>query len=157
MKAKSVNSFIGHLIEANLLTKEQAAPVVAAALLYDSQPRPKPPAVTAEIWSAYSKAYMGRYGIMPLDGPQARSQLSALLRSMSNDDAIGLVQYYLTRNDAFYAQARHPVGLCLRDKQKLHADWKTGTQVTQSQAQRGERYDTTVRSAQTYYARKHGS
>jgi hypothetical protein len=117
--------------------------------------QPKEPAKTAAIWEAYCEEYETRHKVLPLDGAPIRGQMAQLLNRVPAAEVPGLVRFYVQHNDAFYVKNKHSFGLCLRDAQKLYTEWKTGNITTTAQAQAGEKYDSTVRAAKSYFNRKH--
>lgn len=89
---------------------------------------------SADVWLAYSDAYQHRYGTRPIRDASVNSMLCKLVDSVGADDAPGLAGYYVTHNDRYYVLQRHPVSLLLKDRQRLLTDWKTGQQMTSTQA-----------------------
>jgi hypothetical protein len=72
-------------------------------------------------------------------------------------EAPAVAAFYLTHNDAFYVKSMHPVGLLLRDAEKLRTEWATGRKVTSIQARQGEARDANVDAMKGYLAEKGGA
>jgi hypothetical protein len=61
-----------------------------------------------------------------------------LLQRIPVDDAPLVAAWYVYSPAAFYAQAGHPVGLLLRDIEKLHTEWSTGRRITADESRRND-------------------
>jgi hypothetical protein len=102
-------------------------------------PHPKPPAKTAEVWSAYAKAYRQRYGADPVRNATVNSQASQLLARLGAEEAPLVVEFYVSHNNRWYVQNMHSLGICLKDAEKLRTEWATGRSITQEQAKTVEK------------------
>ncbi len=100
---------------------------------------PAPEAPTTPVWTAYAGAYRKRWGTEPVRNQQVNGQLAQLLRHLGAQEAAAVAAHYLTDTSAFYVAQRHPIGLLLRDYQKLRAEWVTGTQTNMTAARQQER------------------
>ncbi len=93
------------------------------------------------VWDSYLAAYQKRYPIPPLRNAKVNKECSRLVEIVGADVAIDLVAYYVTRSDAFYTNASHPLWICLRDAQKLVTEAARGKVITMAEAKRGELKD----------------
>lgn len=118
----------------------------------DAPPNIRLPGTT--VWTAYKKAYLARHGVEPLRNAKVNSQCLVLSQQVGVDDAVLLVEYFLQRNDAFYVNAAHPIGLCLQQAQKLITEMKRGESMTLSQAQANEKHANTKKVITEYIADK---
>jgi hypothetical protein len=91
------------------------------------------------IWEAYSFAYRKRYGVEPVSNEKVRSQIKQLCKRLPVTDAPLVAEFFVTHNDAFYVKTMHPVGMLLKDAEKLHTEWSTGKRMLGSQAREVER------------------
>lgn len=99
---------------------------------------PKAEAPTTPVWNAYAAAYERVHGDAPVRNQQVNGQLMQLIRHLGAEEAAAVAAHYLTNRAAFYVSARHPIGLLLRDYQKLRTDWATGQQINPTLARRDE-------------------
>jgi hypothetical protein len=106
------------------------------------------------VWAAYKSAYVERYGIEPLRSAKVNSQCLVLAQQVGVDEACILIAYFLQRNDAFYVNAAHPIGLCLQQAQKLITELKTGEAMTLVRAQNAEKHAQTDAAIRDYIADK---
>lgn len=106
------------------------------------------------VWDQYSISYFRRYKIEPIRNVRVNSQCMSLVKMLGVTDACFLVDYFLTRNDAFYQQSRHPIGLCVQQVQKLMTEMKTGDEMTQSRARQIEQHEETDSSIRNYLAKE---
>jgi hypothetical protein len=90
-------------------------------------------------WDAYRDAYLARYGVPPVRNASVNSQLSNLVKRLGADESPLVAAFYLTHNDSFYLKALHPVGLLLRDAEKLRTEWATGHRMLGAKAREVER------------------
>lgn len=93
----------------------------------------------AETWSVYSNSYFVRYQSEAPSNARNNSLCLQLVKLVGEQEAPYVANYYVRHNDAFYVQAMHPLNLLVRDAQKLHTEWKTGTQMTGTKARGIER------------------
>jgi hypothetical protein len=103
---------------------------------------PSVPTVTGTAaWAAYSEAYARRYnGQHPVRNGQVNSQMKAFTVRLGGD-APAVAAFYLSHNDSFYVRALHPVGLLLRDAEKLRTEWAMQKKMTGTLAREIERVD----------------
>jgi hypothetical protein len=112
----------------------------------DEKPLRRPAAVaqakeskTFSTWKSYSDAYRKRHGAYPIRNAKISSQLSQFVDRVGIEDAPEIAAFFLTHNDAFYTRSKHPVGLLVRDAEKLHTEWKTGKVSTGIEAKQAEK------------------
>ena len=103
--------------------------------------KPEPPAVTKRIWEAYSAAYRNRHGAEPLRNARVNSQLKQFSQCVPLAEAPAIAEFYLSHSDAFYVKQRHPVGLLLKDAEKLRTEWITNSRMTGAMARQAEAAD----------------
>lgn len=97
-------------------------------------------------WKAYKAAYQKRYGVAPSWNAKTANNLRQFVGRIPAEDAPQVAEFYLTHNDAFYVKSMHPVGLLLKDAEKLRTEWVTGHRVLGSQAREVERMQHNVDS-----------
>ncbi len=105
--------------------------------------RAKKFAPTAKAWEAYSEAYEFRYGTFPVRNTTINSQLSNFVKRIGEEESPLVAAFYLTHNDQFYVRSMHPIGLMLRDAEKLRTEYVTGKKMTTGQARQVDRKQTT--------------
>lgn len=94
---------------------------------------------SAETWQAYAEAYRSRYGIDPLRNVQANAQMARFVSNVGQEHSPNVARFYLEHGDRYYVGQRHPVGLLLKDYQKLYTDWQTNHAITTAEAGDKER------------------
>jgi hypothetical protein len=99
----------------------------------DKPPR-APSGHTNLVWDSYSDAYETRYGSKPVSNALVRGQLSSFIKRVGEAEAPLVASFYLTHNGAFYVRQMHPVGLLLKDAEKLRTEWVTNNQMLDSTA-----------------------
>lgn len=95
--------------------------------------------VTLDTWKAYSDAYKARYGVSPVRNATVNSQLAAFVKRIGSEEAPMVAASFVAHNDQFYVKAAHPVGLMLRDAEKLRMEWATGSRITTTTARNLDR------------------
>lgn len=96
------------------------------------------PGKSNRVWAAFGAAYFARYRVNPVRNHVVNSNLCALIDRVGEEDACRVAMFYLSHTDRFYLNAKHPVGLLLKDWQKLHTEMRTGTKTTTGRAARQE-------------------
>ncbi len=91
---------------------------------------------SAQVWNAYSTAFMSRYGVEPVRNMAVNSQLSKLVDRLGATEAPSVAAFYVTHNKAFYVGANHSTSILLRDAEGLRKEWATGNQTTETQARK---------------------
>lgn len=94
---------------------------------------------TNDTWFAYEEAFLERYGTVPARNVTVNSQLKKFMQRIGERNAPHIARFYVSHNDYFYCKKMHPVGIMLSDSEKLYAEWKTGKQITSSQAKNLEK------------------
>lgn len=102
------------------------------------------------VWESYSAAFRRRYGMEPLRNAKANTLCLRLARELGADNAVRVVEYYLSRDDAFYINGKFPLGYCAADAQKLWTEMNIGKEVTMTEARRLEKQSTTRKAIATY-------
>lgn len=112
------------------------------------------PGKSVRVWESYQAAYFARYRVNPIRNHQVNSLLCKLVDMVGEVDAPKVAAFYLTHGDRFYLNAKHPVGLLLRDWQKLHNEMQTGARTTTGRAAKLENeqaiddaFDAVIRAA----------
>lgn len=82
-----------------------------------------------KIWQSYFDAYTLRYGVEPVRNGRINGQVAQLGKRLGIE-AVDVVKFYLSHNDGFYLKNSHSIGLCLKDAESLHTQWKRGTKIT---------------------------
>lgn len=78
-----------------------------------------------EIWDAYKTGYQKRYKVEPVRNASVNAKISQLAKRLGAD-AVGVILFYTQHNNQFYSKHMHAIGLCLKDAEALHTQWKTG-------------------------------
>jgi hypothetical protein len=84
-----------------------------------------------KIWESYRESYFQRYKVEPVRNASVNAKISQLGKRVG-DDALEIVKFYLQHNDGFYLKNLHSIGLCLKDCESLHTQWKRGRAITGS-------------------------
>jgi hypothetical protein len=100
---------------------------------------PKKIPETAAAWEAYSAAYSKRYGTEPTRNGTTNSQMAAFVRRIGKSEAPAVAEFYIWHNDFFYVKNLHPVGLLLKDAEKLRTEWATGKRMNGVHARQVEK------------------
>jgi len=93
---------------------------------------------TTPVWEAYARAFHRRYGTEPVRNGKVSGQLAQFLERVAHADAPFIAVFYVANPDAFYVKQMHPIGLLLRDAEKLAAEWRRGEHVNAETARRTE-------------------
>lgn len=97
-------------------------------------------AANSAVWQAYSDAYRRRYGVPPVRNVTVNSQVASLVKRVGAEDAVLLALDYLRQDAKTYEF--HPLGLLLRDCEKLVTAMKVGARdVGQAKTYRQELAD----------------
>lgn len=78
-----------------------------------------------QIWDAYKTGYEKRYKTEPVRNASVNAKISQLAKRLGAD-AVGVILFYTEHNNPFYSRHMHAIGLCLKDAEALHTQWKTG-------------------------------
>lgn len=121
------------------------------------KPRPAPPPqkpekpptaeeITRATWSAYATAYGLRYAVAPVRNAKSNSLIHALVKALGAQEAPLVAGFYLTHNRALYINSRHALELLVRDATGLRTDWKSGKQITETEARNSDRQQAALSS-----------
>lgn len=105
---------------------------------------PKAKAMKTEgsvVWDAYSSAYRSRYGFDPIRNAAVNSICKRLHQAVG-DEAVVLVQHYVSMNKRFYLEKSHPLSTCLADIQAIKTSYMTGKTMTYQQIKEIEQRQT---------------
>lgn len=117
----------------NLVSVNQVSPKVLKSTSGTKRKASTGP-ITTETWNAYCQAFEARYGTKPVRNKTISGQLAHFVRRLGKGDSPHVIAYYLTNNSQYYVSRGHSVGVALADAEKLHAEWKTQTQVTSTKS-----------------------
>jgi hypothetical protein len=109
------------------------------------------PSKSGPTWEAYADAYQGRYGIAPVRNATVNAQLAALVKRLGEGEAPQVAAFYVRHPDQFYGRSMHPVGLLLKDAEKLRTEWATGRRMTTSEARTLDKTQATLDAADRAY------
>lgn len=124
------------------VTNETYAPAIVADVSTPKQSlNPEGPSAGALAWRAYKAAYQAKYGEAPPWNAKIAGQLKSFISRIPSTEAPDIATFYLTHTDRFYVQSMHPVGLMLRDAEKLRTEWLTGRRMTSAHAKNSESAD----------------
>ncbi len=98
-------------------------------------------------WEAYSQAYITRYGVVPVRNQTVNSQLKQVAARLGALEAPLVAAFYLTHNNPYYVQRRHPANLLLQNAEGLRTEWATGVKATTSEAKNAEFKDNVIGQA----------
>ena len=98
-------------------------------------------------WQAYEKAYLNRYGCLPVPNAKTRGQVATLVRYVGKDLAVALAEYFLSHNDSWFVKRRHEFGCLLYSYQQVLTDMQRGEQMTQARARQADQTQSNFESA----------
>lgn len=108
-----------------------------------------------QIKETYLNAFRLRYGVEPnVKSAQFNSQVSNLRKKLGLENAIKVVEFYLSHNDGFYLKQTHSFGLCLKDADTLFVQMQKGKAITTADVRRFEK---AVQVQQTLKESKEGN
>jgi hypothetical protein len=88
---------------------------------------------TTLVWESYAEAYKRRYGTAPVRNAKTNSQITQLVKRLSESEAPDVAAFYVTHNAWKYTNAGHAIGMLLLDAEKLRTEWATNRQITSSE------------------------
>lgn len=103
----------------------------------------------SEVWNAYAHAYEARYRSKPKRNAKVNSLCKQLVIRLGKEDAIKVVEFYLTHNKSYYLQKVHALDPCVADCEGLHTQMVHNHRVTTGNARQEEVRQT---NAQTFQA-----
>jgi len=102
------------------------------------------------VWMSYKAAFLKRHGVEPVRNAKVNAQCQTLAKNLGVELAEKVVAYYIGRNDAFYVNAKHDLGLCVTQGQKLLVEMQTGKEITMTEARRIETQGATKKAVTEY-------
>jgi hypothetical protein len=110
---------------------------------------------TTDVWRSYKNAYELRYGRDSATwNAKVGGQLSHFITRVPKNEAPLIAEFYLKHNGSYYVQSGHPVGLLVRDAEKLRTEWLTGRKITFVGARKAETYDANKDAVRAYLTRE---
>jgi hypothetical protein len=100
---------------------------------------PERNAPSRETWSAYSAAYLQRYGVEPTRNATVNGQLAQFVGRVPQEEAPEIAAFFVRHNKSFYISSRHAVGALLKDAEGLRTEWLSGRTVTDTEAKQADR------------------
>lgn len=119
--------------------KEQRAPSAVKKSKSKKEPGENFSEDNKKIWDEYFNAYRYRYGVEPVRNARVNSQVSQLRQRIGVEDAIAVVNFFLTHNDSWYLKQTHSFGVCLRDAETLRTQMLNGRAITSVDVKRVEK------------------
>ena len=114
-------------------------------------PKPKPDTEgNRRVWDAYREAYQKRYQIEPIRNATVNTQVSNLVKKIGVEDAVKVVQFYLTHNDNFFVKNTHTFGFCLSSAETLRTQMLKGKAITGTAARNFEKSTEAVSQADMF-------
>lgn len=105
----------------------------------EDMPGPKNPTCrTYRPWCNYAMVYHKRYGVYPIWNRTVGGMLASIIDRIGMDEALRVVPYYVTINDALYIRRAHDLGTLLRDIQSVRTQYLTGRQMNATTARQIE-------------------
>jgi len=96
------------------------------------------------VWAAYGNAYVEKYNVPPVRNAMVNGQILNLVKRLGVDEAAQVARFYLSHRNRFYVEKMHPVGLLLKDCEKLRTEWATQTQMTSTKATQMDKTQTNL-------------
>jgi len=104
------------------------------------KPKPaKQPTDGSKVYEAYNEAYQKKYNQTAPRNAKVNALCSQLVTRLGLDDAIKVVQFYLTHNDSYYVRNLHMLSCAVIHAEKLLVESNAGVKITGQMAQRNER------------------
>jgi hypothetical protein len=110
----------------------------------------------AKVFDAYNAAFQRKYNQPAVRNAMVNSLCKQLVTRLGVDDAIRVVEFYLTHNDAFYIKNLHMLKFAVNSAEKLLAEANSGIKMTGQMAQRNERNQNNFDVISRYMMKKHG-
>lgn len=101
----------------------------------------------AQVWEAYSEAWLARWGVKPPYSAKNYSMCKFLIAQIGLEPALSVVKFYVSHPLTWYVSKAHPLELCLRDCQKLYAEMMTSRVIDDSKIAKYRKEATQERSA----------
>ena len=110
---------------------------------YPKKAKPKQKAKSTETWNAYSEAFTFRYGEPPPRNARQNSLCCQLVDRLGADEAPQVAAYYLTSRNQYHQARGHSLQALVGDCEAVRTAWKTGNQITHTQAKEDDRLQAT--------------
>lgn len=143
------------LIPDVLIPDQKPLPVAEAPAPSNIQVlKPKPKQKTeaqqanANVWDAYTIAYLDRYGVEPVRNAKVNGQIAQLVQRLGAEEAPQVAMFYVTINDSFFIRASHEFGLLVSRAEGIRTQWVTGRQVNAVTARQMENTQANINAAQ---------
>jgi hypothetical protein len=121
------------------LAQGSAAQTPGAVQASTENPKGKLIGRTVPTRDAYEAAYEKRYNARPPRSESINGKLAQFIKRVGYENAPAIASFYVSHKAARYTKEMHPVGLLLKDAEKLHTEWSTGRQMTDTEAYQQER------------------
>lgn len=92
-----------------------------------------------DIWGAYSDAYQDRYGVPPQPSAVFNAAIKRFSVQLPAAECVPVATFYVGHNNQFYVSKGHHLNFLAADAAKLRTEWATDRQITQTEAQQGDR------------------
>jgi hypothetical protein len=110
----------------------------------------------AKVFEAYNAAFQKKYNQPAVRNAMVNALCKQLVTRLGVNDAIRVVEFYLTHNDAFYIKNLHMLKFAVNAAEKLLAEVNSGVKMTGQMAQRNERNQNNFDVISRYMMKKHG-
>lgn len=114
-----------------------------------------PGAKGKKVWEAYTSVYTALYKSAPVRNAMTNRICCQLVDRLGEEDAIGVVIFYLECRDAFLVRNTHHIKFCLSQAETFHTKWKSGIKITHQSAKRAETSSHNIDQTREYLRRKH--
>lgn len=104
----------------------------------------KPAVKIVDTWTAYARAMTKRYKVAPTRNASVNGILAHFVNRVGMSKSPSIATFYVEHQSYWYAKNGHPVGLMLKDAEKLAMEWESGNVITNQQAKAGERQTSNV-------------
>lgn len=92
------------------------------------------PTPGSKVWTAYSEAYLHRYGAEPVRNAKTNSLCVEIVRRIGEQEAPDVAAWYVGSDNSYYVSRGHSLQCLVADCEKIRTEWVTGRRITQSQA-----------------------
>ncbi|MDG9927437.1 MULTISPECIES: helix-turn-helix domain-containing protein [unclassified Pseudomonas] len=133
--------------ESSSLSPAPSAPPRRRSKPADSVAEAERQSACRDIWSAYSSAYLARYGTSPVRNAKVNRHVDDL-RKRLGADAHQVAAYFVAINDAYLIRNCHDFGSLLAKAESYHTQWATNRQVTGTSARQIENTQTNLSAAE---------
>lgn len=120
-------------------------------------PKAKPQTPGSYAFECYAKYQLIKYKAPPLRDKMANTHAKSIAESIPREDLDQFFKCYHDDNDAFYLNARHPLGLAKKDVHKIYTQLQTGMRISIHKARQYEMASETQDAANRFMERKYGT